>query len=452
MDLLAVSVLLAALIVGVFLTETTIRSTDVGAAVVVGLFLLQETDVFEMGFTAGGFNVIPNDLLFAVLAAAATARLLRAQVLTTAQRLMIGLAAVVAWAVLQGVGDYGAASTLNESRRYLAFVAIVLYFSTMEPDRTLRERIGRMWVYAALGLCGLALLRWAANAAGLTGGFFGGGGTLRVLPSASALVIGQAAMMGVPALRERAVGLWKYLTPLMLVFVVLLQHRTVWVVVLVGLGYLLLRERALTPRLMASIAAGLVLFAAVSLTLFDDTDQAVSEQLADSATRTNTFEWRVAGWEALMRDLGPETLTETLLGQPPGGGWERRFDGLVVDVSPHNYYVETYLRLGVVGLLLTLSIYGMALAGRRWNEGADTSDATTPALLSHHALSTVIGVNLLYFITYSPDRMQAMLLGVGCAFLAGRDSTPAPRADRSSPTARNERLPISQRPLQRYAD
>ena len=319
---------------------------------------------------------------------------------------------------------------MNESRRYLGLVAAALYFSTMEPRRDLLERIGRMWVVLALGLCALTVARWGANAAGLTGGFFGAGGTTRVLPSAAALVIGQGAMLGVPALREQVAGLRRFITPVMLAFVVLLQHRTVWMVVAVGMAYLLIRERALTPRVFTAMGAGLLVLAVLTFTVLDGGEEPIGDQLAGSASATNTFEWRVAGWQALLKDSGPDTVEDAMLGQPPGGGWERRFDGLVVDVSPHNFYVEMYLRLGIIGLVCLLMLYAFAVHRRR---GQATRTFDAELLLPENVLRTMVGVNLLYFITYSPNPLQAMLLGLGCAVALGTRSGEAPLFD-PSPT------------------
>lgn len=410
------ALVLAGLAGGVALVEIVVRRTDVAAGLVLALFFVSETSAIDLGFQVGPLNVFPTDLLFIIMATGATARLLRADRLNTPQRLLIALAVLVGWTVFRGVGSYGLASTVNESHRYLGVVAAALYFSTMEPRQDLLERIGRMWVALAVGLCALTVVRWGATAVGLSGGLFGEGGTMRVLPAAATLVVGQAAMLGVPALREQGTGLRKFLTPVMLVFVVLLQHRTVWVVVAVGMAYLLTREHALTPRVFTALGTGLVLFSVLTFTVLDGGGEAVGDQLAGSVSTTNTFEWRVAGWRALLEDSGPDTVEEAVLGQPPGGGWERRFDGLVVDVSPHNLYVEIYLRLGIAGLICLLALYIIAVRRRR---GQVTRQDDAALFLQENVLRTVVGVNLVYFVTYSPDTLQAMLLGLGCAAVLG---------------------------------
>jgi hypothetical protein len=86
--------------------------------------------------------------------------------------------------------------------------------------------------------------------------------------------------------------------------------------------------------------------------------------------------------------------------------------GGVVDVSPHNFYVESYLRIGILGLGTLLLLYWVALRGPRDKHRVVLQ---APGQLSHNVLQTVVGVQLLYYLSYSPGMTQAMLLGLGCA-------------------------------------
>ena len=197
----------------------------------------------------------------------------------------------------------------------------------------------------------------------------------------------------------------------------LLQHRTVWVVTtLVGV-YVLTRERALTRQALVGMVAGVVVFSALSFTVFDAGDGPIGDQLASSATETGTFEWRVAGWAALIDASGPEGPTEQLLGAPFGGGWERVLDGNVVDVSPHNMYLETYLRTGAIGLLLLLGLYAVTL--RRLVREPPPA-ALTGYWGSGHILGGLLVGQMIYYVTYTPNAAQALLLGLACAVAGER--------------------------------
>jgi hypothetical protein len=145
----------------------------------------------------------------------------------------------------------------------------------------------------------------------------------------------------------------------------------------------------------------------------------LGEQLASSAQSTGTFEWRYDGWRALLADSGPEGPSQVLVGMPFGSGWERTLpSGHTIEshISPHNFYLETFLRTGAIGLLVMLALYHLAL--RALLVGRELSSGESQ-VLSPSVLFVVIAVQLLYYITYTPDTAQAMLFGLGCAAVLG---------------------------------
>jgi hypothetical protein len=406
---------------GLLILEVVIRRSDVGAALVLGLLLVLEISSVDLSLNVGPLRVGPTDLLFAVLMTAAVARLLRVERMTVPQRLLIVFGVLVIWSLLRGAGLFGVPPAINEARKFLVFAGAALYFSTIEPRADLLDRIARTWLLVSVLLSALALLRWVADVIGLQADFLRGDGSLRVLPAAAALVIAQGALLSLPLIGDRSRPLLRFLAPPLLVFVVLLQHRTVWVITAAGILYLLFRERAIASHVLAALTVAVVVFAVLISTVFADRDDAVAEQLERSAQSTATFEWRVEGWNALITDGGPSGLLEVSTGQPFGGGWERTMpNGNVVEVSPHSFYVEPYLRVGLVGLAVLLLAYVVALRGThragRWERGQ--SRPKTATLLSPSVLHTVIAVQLLYYVTYTPNAAQALLLGLGLALAA----------------------------------
>ena len=421
--------LLAGAAAGVALVELVVRRTDVGAAIVLGLVLFGVAfPEVSLTIVVGPVNIGPKDLLFVLLLTAAIARLLRLRELTTAQRLLLFLGILVIWAVIRGAGPHGVPAAINEGRKSLRFVATALYFSTLEPERGLLRRLGRIWLITAAALCALALVRWLGNAAGVTGGLFGSGGTMRVINSDQTLIVAQGALLAFPLLADRSRGLLRYLAPGLLVFVVLLQHRTVWMVAAAGTVYLLYRERSVAKRLLAGLFAAVLVFGGLVFTVFGDDDE-VSQQLAESAQSTGTFEWRVDGWVALLSDARDEGgVEELMLGRPFGTGWARR--GSSVEVSPHNYYIEAFLRVGFAGVVAFIVLYAVVLRG---TAVASRFPTFSSELLSANALHTAVAVQLIYYLTYAPDMEQAMLFGIGCA-VAGSyaHARPAPAPDRTA--------------------
>lgn len=427
-----VGLLLVGAAAGVALVELVVRRTDVGAAIVLGLVLFGMVfPEVDLTIVVGPVNIGPRDLLFVLLLTAAVARLLRLRELTTAQRLLLFLGILVVWSVMRGAEPHGVPAAINEGRKSLRFVATALYFSTLEPERGLLHRIGRIWLITAAALCALALVRWLGNAAGLTGGLFGSGGTIRVIDSDETLIVAQGALLAFPLLADRSRGLLRYLAPVLLVFVVLLQHRTVWIVAAAGSVYLLYRERSVAKRILTGLFAAVLLLGGLVFTVFGDDDD-FSEQLASSAQSTGTFEWRVDGWVALISDAREEGgAMELSVGRPFGTGWERVMpNGNTTDVSPHNYYVEVFLRVGFAGVVAFILLHALVLRG---TAAVSRFQAPSGELLNVHALHTAVAVQLIYYLTYSPDMAQAMLFGIGCAVAGSYLHTrPAPTPARTT--------------------
>lgn len=416
--------------IGLLALEATIRRSDVGAALV--LFLLVAEAVVPgpvLGVPVGPFLVHVADLLFALLSAAAVARMLRSQQLSTPQRLLIAFALLVMWSLARGAFASGLQEAVDNSRVFLRFAAAGLYFSTVEPRREVLDRIGALWLGASAALLLLVVIRWAALAAGISGGILGSSTDLRVVPAPVALVLAQGALISLPLMSDRSRGLLRYLAPALFAAVLLLQHRSVWVVTIAGVVYLLYRQRRLGRQLLVALVVGLSLLSVVSFVLLEGReDLQVAEELADSAQNSDTFRWRVEGWRAIVRDSGPRDAIEWATGRPMASGWDRVLsNGRTTSVSPHNYYLESFLRVGIVGLALLLLVYAIALRGTAYPGPREQEHRP---LLPAQVLHVLIAVQLLYYIPYSTDTAQGMLVGLGCAVAVS--AARQPRASRLS--------------------
>ena len=416
---------------GVALIEAVVRRSDLGAGLVLGLLLFDEffahvsTSIF-----LGPIRIGTSDILFVVMLTAAVARLLRIERFTTPQRLLIAVGLLLAWSIMRGAGPFGIPAAVNEARASLRFIGVALYFSTVEPRRELLDRIGRLWLFAAMALSVLAIMRWGALAAGVSQGMLASAtGNVRVLTASETLVIAIGAFLAFPMLADRQRRLTRFLGPAMIVIVVLLQHRSVWVVAAAGTVYLLYREKALAKHALTALVAAVAVLAVLVSTVFYDEEGSASEQLAQSAQSTGTWEWRVAGWAALLRDSGPDGPEEFLTGRPYGSGFQRQLGplGPTVDVSPHNYYVGAFLRIGVLGLAAVLWLYIFALRGTHL---AARRGDMQGSVLSPGVIHVAVAVTLLYFIPYSSASEHGLLLGlaVAVASQAMLDRTTEPRA------------------------
>lgn len=428
MPAMTLGVLALAGLVGLVLAEVLIRRSDVAAGIVMVLTVLAVAVELPRWSLAGSVSVDLADLVFVLLLVAAVGRLLRVRRLSPLQVLMVAFGLLVLYSVLRGAASFGFQDAVNEARKYLYFTAGALYFSTATPGREVSDRLGWIWMVGAAAVLALALLRWAGAAAGVTGGILGTGGGVRVLPAAAALILAQGFFLSLHWWRRPTGPALRLAAPALLVTVLALQHRTVWVVCLVGLAVLLVRRRALARGFLASLTLGVAASAVLAFTVFEGAGEQIVADLSDRATDLRTFQWRVAGWEALITESGPGTVEEIAVGQPFGAGWERRVDGGVVHVSPHNFFVETYLRLGLAGLASLVAVYAIALRGLHFGRGPG-------GLLSGDALLAVLLTHLVYYITYTPDLSQSVLVGVAAgAVMVGSRPGPGP--------ARTERVAV----------
>jgi hypothetical protein len=385
----------------------------------------------ETPFLDVGFSVLPSDLLAACAVLVAGARLLRRGAPPRAELLLVlAVMCLIGWSLQRGVGAFGLASAANDARVYFwQFFASALYVATapLHPGRA--RAVVRLWLVSATAYAALSLTGWLNTGLHSVVDVGAVGGEVydpRPVPARSALVLAQSVVLLLcpwggnssasartaeygPGGDRRGRGgrrdgsRWKILPALLcLVFVVLLQHRTVWATTLVMavVWWALVPSRA--GQRLVSAAAALVSLCVVTLTfatgMFGGVGSVLADSFAETQDENSTFAWRVHGWQELMD--GPKTLAEWLLGSPFGSGYDRWVEGVVISVSPHDYYLHVALRLGVVGLLTLLAAY--LLVWRRLDRGGNGTPALRLMVVSH----------LVLFVSYSPFPEQGVLLGL----------------------------------------
>lgn len=359
----------------------------------------------------------PGTVLFGVTVApadAAAACALLVSVFRLAERrLLLGrgaagfmaVFALVVMSVARGVGDFGFQAAFNESRPYVCFLAAALYVVTSDLGKGADRFVAVTWTALACAYTLFCLSRWSTTGITSSSGSMVVNGQVvsgRPVSAATALAIAQAAMLLIIMCRRRsgprvlAVGL--------LLVVLLLQHRTIWVVtVLAIVAYLVLGGRAVGRERLA-VGVGVMFggtlaylgYSALSLSTQMGRDLRSSYTSMDGAQ--SSFTWRVTGWRDLLSE--PRAFLDTLLGYPFGTGFARLINGHTVDVTPHNWYIQTFLRIGIIGLLLLVGVYVRAFVALRSGSRAD--------LFCRLVLLT----QLVYSITYAPFMEQGVALGL----------------------------------------
>ena len=399
----------------------TYTSWRVGVWLGMVIFVCRAVWVTIVSVDFGPVNVYPDDILFGLLAFVAVARLIH-DVDLAVQRLpwlALGLIAVVS--LYMGVNEFGTKLAGNEARRFFYFYIAVLYVSSFRLGPKALRQFVRMLNYVSLALLALAVVRWVQGIAGIApeSQFLGRidpnpdelPSLFRVLFHNEALFLCQVLLINLWYLLRTQSRKARVYVALLFPAVVILQHRTIWVVLVILAAGMIFRNALRTKAIPYLVGAVLILGIASVALIKSNQLQAVTEALARSADEPivndrSTFSWRVEGWQRLL----DRPLADLATGDPFGAGYARVVQGTRVDYSPHNDYIEVLLRVGIGGLLILLITYGQVLRRGRLLEES-FSEA--------RILFFIIASQLVYYVTYPPEFEQGLILGFCVAMTVG---------------------------------
>ena len=237
--------------------------------------------------------------------------------------------------------------------------------ATFRPTADLYDRIGRIWLITAGLMVLLACARWLQVFAGIDLGVpaerNGVDTAIRVLDGPYAFFLAGPLLLTVPFWLRRGQARWvRWLGVLLLVVVIVLDRRTVWLAILVGVAVLLLRGRRLGRRAIALVVAASI------VTVLAFAGDVLARDQAPPGTVTSTGTRRLA-------DRGLVGPRRQLVGEPgelargravrqwvhPHGGRARN------QRHPHNFYIETMIRAGLGGLIALIALT-VGLLRRVW--------------------------------------------------------------------------------------
>lgn len=418
-----IDLLLAGLVGGVTIAggllalDTLIRRPHVAALLTVITSVV--TAAFEVSyyaFSIAGMDVRLADVVFTIIAAAAVARLLRLQRLTLPVRSLSLIGILGAFSLALGTATYGLLPAATEFRSFLYFFGGALYFVTIPVSHELLRRLARIYVIAAFAMVCLVLIRWAGVFVGTNIGALAWDYKIpiRVVSGPQTFFISQAVFLFIPFVVHGISARLQRLTgATLLVVVVLLNRRTVYLALLLGLVFVVYAERRLLKRALQ--LATVVAAAAVALLLLGPTEAPTVDAIASAPTDTDTlFVYRVESWTALLLDDGPERIEEWLVGQPLGAGYSRTIrDNVETESNPHSFYVQTLLRLGAVGVASLVVAYAFAL--RRLLCASRYSDTDSTTALT---LFVMLAAQAVWFVAWPPGPEQGLITGVAMAYAA----------------------------------
>jgi hypothetical protein len=395
---------------GVALLELVIRRADVGAALVFLSAIAQAVFIYEVpGVRVAGARVGVTDVVAVTVLAAAAARCLRLRRYDRYRRWVILLGILLLVSLLQGVVGHGIQAGVNDSRQYIFFVGAALYMATFPPSAGLHHRIGRVWLVAAVLMMLLACLRWLNVFADIDLGVpaerNGVDTASRVLDGPYAFFLGGALMLTIPFWRRGQAGWVRWLGALLLIFVIVLDRRTVWLAMLVGVAVLVLRGRRLGPRVVALVVA-----VSIVTGLAFAGDVLIRDKSAPgTVSSTGSVGWRVKGWSDLVASWS-ESPMNVISGKPFGSGFNRQVEGTEVNTHPHNFYIETMIRAGIGGLIALVAL-SAGLLRRLWR----IPSVGGGFLVGPGVIPSLLAMQVIWYLTWVPGIEQGIVTGMAIA-------------------------------------
>lgn len=363
-----------------------------------------------------GLNLSLVDFYFLLLGGVVAIRLLAGHLPVQDRVVRLWLLMTAVWGLLFVVGLVKFKTAAGVEFRSTFFMLVsVLYLMSFRIEADQVGRIFRALYVAALALVGLAIYRWISYAVGVTGLWFDPGTPLRVLDSSATQVIALAMLPGLVmwmGLNDRRLGMM-YTAPLLLLVVMALGHRTVWVVTLATLGAAWWltgqRRKGGQAGLLVPLGVGsLVLVSLFALAPNSTVTHEFQRSVAETQHKNSTLAWRVDSWKSLVDDWaagGPQVWPA---GKPFGTGNRRYIEsqGMETSVGAHSHYVSLLIRGGLLVLFayLTAQIVALRRLLSRPVAAPDWLGGELPVLF--------IIANMVYAISYSPDYMQALFMGL----------------------------------------
>lgn len=373
----------------------------------VGLLAVATTFAGTPFLHVGTVALLPADLLAMVALASALTRASSVRANLGANRdVLIVFALALGFSLVRGFKNYGQPAG-QEFRSYFWLVALALFVVSRLATPETAKRVLRWWLLLAVALSGLAVYSWLTKGISTSNeGVFVNGQfeTARALVAAQALIVAQGALIAFNRWDQHRQRPGQFLLfACLTVVAILLQHRTVWAVLAFGVFTMFATSARLRRLLWPALYVGAWIF----LLTFWGPVAGLVTKLSDSAstvsTSSGTLADRLQSWSFLVQQNINEGPLSIMVGRPFGSGYARVVGGRFEDYGPHNFYVQTFLRAGLLGGIAFVIL--LCAAWRRSRRFAE--NAAAPRHLRLGLLVTI----LVFMVAYPLDWSQGLLLG-----------------------------------------
>jgi hypothetical protein len=348
-----------------------------------------------------------------------------------------------------GFKQYGMGAA-PDFRWFFHFLAATLYASSFNFDQINFSRLAKYLLWGGAILILLAFFRWAAWAAGLaiaeTWRAVGANRDFRVLNASQTFFIAQVGLMlliirvsergettgGARPSREVVVKEstssswhWEILfSGLCLAVAFALLHRSVWVSTTAGMLMLAYFDRKHRKELLhifsTFFVVGCTVLIPLGLTGFlNSFFEGIGSAFSETTEHHSTFADRYLGWRALLGEWWASgNILTYALGLPFGSGYYRKIAefgaSYWVEYTPHNFYVQTLLRTGVIGLMLFLSLLASTGLGA-YNAVSKFKKVRGREFGVRLFLLLSIFMQVVFFLVYGARLEQGLLFGLAMA-------------------------------------
>lgn len=364
-----------------------------------------------------GLNIYLHDLVFVPLFLSCLIRLLFKGGWPYVSPLWVGYGVIIFFSLFIGLKQFGTTAGVD-FRSIFYYWAGTLYFMSFAYSKEMISKIVKYWLLICSVLLLIVYFRFVAEflhlpiaatwiAADPTGVRF------RVVNSGQTYLLGMTVVILFHRyiMQDASIKPSRILTVLFIVAVIALQHRSVWVASLIGVVSLFLLPGIKKHKIISKLAVigalgAIFMLPLLSMGYLDHfIDSIVGSAEKATNLNTGTFGARRKGWEQIMEYWVKQDFLHQLLGDPFGGGYAN------LKSSPHNFFLQSLLRTGILGnLFICLFYFSILLKLYLSLLLSDSESRFYPVLFF-----ILIVAQLAFYIPYAPQAEHGIILGIAAS-------------------------------------